>query len=142
MSDIIEISTKNTLKWRDVKIDGHLYKVRNLGAGDKLDLIACNRESVELGRKGTEFSGKENILNNLNEETYKNHKEEVENTLTEVENILNKQVSLTKRINAVYEKLFDDGTEDQHLSKELVKSLGKEGVEDILKQIFKNEWQG
>lgn len=142
MSDIIEISTKNTQKWRDVKIDDHLYKVRNLGAGDKLDLIACNRESVELGRKGTEFSGKENILNNLNEEIYKNHKEEVENTLTEVENILDKQVSLTKRINAVYEKLFDDGTEDQHLSKELVKSLGKEGVEDILKQIFKNEWQG
>lgn len=110
MSDIISISSNDLGTRKRVKIDGHLFTVRKLGAGEELDLSQIARQTVKLLEKLTET-----------EEWSDKDSNEFED--------------LKRRSLNIYAKTFDDGG-DGSKSMALVERLSDEERNEIYRQVF------
>lgn len=119
-------STSDYIKTKTGKIDGTVYTIRRMGAGDELDIAAISskvlrlQEQIELLRDG--------IKNAKDEEA--TLKVVAENS-DAMEKLAEEQAKLEK----VYASLFDDGG-DGRKSLALVHKLGHEGVKNLLDDIF------
>lgn len=119
-------STSDYIKTKTGKIDGTVYTIRRMGAGDELDIAAISskvlrlQEQIELMRDGI-----------------KNAKDEEATLKAVAENsdVMEKLAEEQAKLEKVYASLFDDGG-DQSKSLALVHKLGHEGVKKLLDDIF------
>lgn len=113
---MITISTSKYINGKKVTIDGYEYTVRELGAGDRLDLSQIAGELMKL---------RADALNNKAKE------------LTQEEQIktLQKISKLMEKMNNVYASCFNDGG-DGSKSKQLIKLIGIDNANKMLKEIF------
>lgn len=119
-------STSDYIKTKTGKIDGTVYTIRRMGAGDELDIAAISSRVMKL---------QEQIQ--LMQDELKRAKDDkasmkvVADNAEAMEKMATEQANLEK----VYASLFDDGG-DQSKSRALVHKLGHEGVKKLLDDIF------
>lgn len=137
-NNIIEISTSSLLKTREVCIDGHVYDVRPLGAGDRLDI---SRYSNLILAKGRELTNSKSKLAALKELEKQGDEEKITKALRSVEATVSEIVEYQEAISNCYAKLFND-REDGTKAKALIAKIGAEKVPELLEQIFGKETNG
>lgn len=122
----ISISTSNYIETKEAEIDGHLFKVRKLGAGQSLDMSRMSQEMLKL--QSELMNAKSRIDRAEDEET--KHKETAK-AMAIVDNI----AVQTGKLEALFAKCFDDG-EDGKRSLELVHSIGVDNTKKIIDKVF------
>lgn len=105
--------------------DGTKIKVRQLGAGEALDVSSLGRELAKLSQNS------ENIKKKLGDNVDPNGKE-----FKEFITLIDKISAINEQIEAVYLKAFDDGTEDKAIAKQIVHTLGAQKMPQLMKDIF------
>ncbi len=126
MAEAIAISTSKYIKTVRAKIDGRIYTVRKIGAGEGLDLSALlgelQKQSVEI----LNLRGKIDTA-----ESDEKRKEYTDELLEGMKPF----AELQERIEEIYIGLFDDG-EDGKYSKALVRSLGIDNTNAVYNEIM------
>lgn len=119
-------STSDYIKTKTGKIDGTVYTIRRMGAGDELDIAAISSKVLRL---------QEQI--ELMRDSIKNAKDEEATLKAVAENsdVMEKLAEEQSKLERVYASLFDDGG-DGSKSLALVHKLGHEGVKNLLDDIF------
>lgn len=105
--------------------DGKKIKVRQLGAGEALDISSLGREVTRLVQES------KRINNKLGDDVDPNSKE-----FKGYIALLDKIEAINEQIEAVYLKAFDDGTEDKAIAKQIVHTLGAQKMPQLMKDIF------
>lgn len=105
--------------------DGTKIKVRQLGAGEALDVSSLGRELAKLSQNST------NIKKKLGDNVDPNSKE-----FKEFIGLIDKISAINEQIEAVYLKAFDDGTEDKSIAKQIIHTLGAQKMPQLMKDIF------
>ena len=105
--------------------DGTKIKVRQLGAGEALDISSLGRELTKLSQSS------ENIKKKLGDDVDPNSKE-----FKEFIALIDKISAINEQIEAVYLKAFDDGTEDKAIAKQIIHTLGAQKMPQLMKDIF------
>ena len=105
--------------------DGTKIKVRQLGAGEALDVSSLGRELTKLSQNSA------NIKKKLGDNVDPNSKE-----FREFIGLIDKISAINEQIEAVYLKAFDDGTEDKAISKQIIHTLGAQKMPQLMKDIF------
>lgn len=105
--------------------DGTKIKVRQLGAGEALDVSSLGRELAKLSQNS------EKIKKNLGDNVDPNSKE-----FKEFLALIDKISAINEQIEAVYLKAFDDGTEDKAIAKQIIHTLGAQKMPQLMKDIF------
>lgn len=100
-------------------------KVRQLGAGEALDVSSLGRELANLSQNSA------NIKKKLGDNVDPNSKE-----FKEFIALIDKISSINEQIEAVYLKAFDDGTEDKAIAKQIIHTLGAQKMPQLMKDIF------
>lgn len=119
-------STSDYIQTKQGKIDGTVYTIRRMGAGDELDIAAISSRIVRLQAQIDEM--KRSIDNAKTEEE---SMEAIGQNADALEKLAKEQANIER----VYISLFDDGG-DQSKSRELVHRLGHEGIKSLLNDIF------
>ena len=119
-------STSDYIKTKTGEIDGTVYTIRRMGAGDELDIAAISSKVLRL---------QEQLK--LMQDDIKRAKSEEETLKVVAENseAMEKLAEGQAKLEKVYASLFDDGG-DQSKSRALVHKLGYEGVKKLLDDIF------
>lgn len=120
---MITISTSDYIKTKSVNIDGKVYEVRNLGAGDSLDISRLSRGLMKAGRKAEELQNKQVEGN--------------DDVYSEFDKVMDEVETINEKILAIYAKLFTPT--DGGNSRELVKTLGTQGVQAMIERIFEDD---
>lgn len=107
---MLEISTNNLSSRKKIKIDGHVYTVRKLGAGEEMDINSIIRELNKISKRN---KGKKD-LSPADEAEFNR---------------------LQERSLAIYAGTFDDGG-DGSKALALIKGLSYEDRGELHKQIF------
>lgn len=68
---MLQINTNELRKVYDVEIDGHHYKIRKLGAGERLRIAQAYRRIEELGKKKEMTEAEQGESMRLSEDVYK-----------------------------------------------------------------------
>ena len=105
--------------------DGTKIKVRQLGAGEALDISSLGRQVAKLAQES------EKIQRKLSGNIDPNSKE-----FKEFIALTDKIGAINEQIEAVYLKAFDDGTEDKSIAKQIVHTLGAQKMPQLMKDIF------
>lgn len=105
--------------------DGTKIKVRQLGAGEALDVSSLGRELAKLSQNSA------NIKKKLGDNVVPNSKE-----FKEFIALIDKISAINEQIEAVYLKAFDDGTEDKAIAKQIIHTLGAQKMPQLMKDIF------
>lgn len=105
--------------------DGTKIKVRQLGAGEALDISSLGRELTKLSQNSA------NIKKKLGDNVDPNSKE-----FKEFIGLIDKISAINEQIEAVYLKAFDDGTEDKAIAKQIIHTLGAQKMPQLMKDIF------
>lgn len=105
--------------------DGTKIKVRQLGAGEALDVSSLGRELAKLSQNSA------NIKKKLGDDVDPNSKE-----FKEFLALIDKISAINEQIEAVYLKAFDDGTEDKSIAKQIIHTLGAQKMPQLMKDIF------
>ena len=105
--------------------DGTKIKVRQLGAGEALDVSSLGRELTKLSQNSA------NIKKKLGDNVDPNSKE-----FREFIGLIDKISAINEQIEAVYLKAFDDGTEDKAIAKQIIHTLGAQKMAQLMKDIF------
>lgn len=105
--------------------DGTKIKVRQLGAGEALDVSSLGRELAKLSQNSA------NIKKKLGDNVDPNSKE-----FKEFIGLIDKICAINEQIEAVYLKAFDDGTEDKAIAKQIIHTLGAQKMPQLMKDIF------
>lgn len=105
--------------------DGTKIKVRQLGAGEALDVSSLGRELTKLSQSSA------NIKKKLGDDVDPNSKE-----FKEFLALIDKISAINEQIEAVYLKAFDDGTEDKAIAKQIIHTLGAQKMPQLMKDIF------
>ena len=105
--------------------DGTKIKVRQLGAGEALDISSLGRELAKLSQNSA------NIKKKLGDNVDPNSKE-----FKEFIALIDKISAINEQIEAVYLKAFDDGTEDKAIAKQIIHTLGAQKMPQLMKDIF------
>lgn len=105
--------------------DGAKIKVRQLGAGEALDVSSLGRELTKLSQNSA------NINKKLGGNVDPNSKE-----FKEFIGLIDKISAINEQIEAVYLKAFDDGTEDKAIAKQIIHTLGAQKMPQLMKDIF------
>lgn len=100
---------------RPAEIDGHMYTVRQYGNIERLEVIRLNDEINAIRDK------------------YPPGTPESEMKPEDVEAVQDGAIQASSTLIS----LFDDGTEEQLLSKKLVSSLDEDDIVDIITSVFK-----
>lgn len=105
--------------------DGKKIKVRQLGAGEALDISSLGRQVAKLAQESEKIQKK--LAGNIdpNSEEFK-----------EFIALTDKIGAINEQIEAVYLKAFDDGTEDKAIAKQIVHTLGAQKMPQLMKDIF------
>ena len=105
--------------------DGTKIKVRQLGAGEALDISSLGRQVAKLAQESEKIQRK--LAGNIdpNSEEFK-----------EFIALTDKIGKINEQIEAVYLKAFDDGTEDKAIAKQIVHTLGAQKMPQLMKDIF------
>lgn len=105
--------------------DGKKIKVRQLGAGEALDISSLGRQVAKLAQESEKIQRK--LAGNIdpNSEEFK-----------EFIALTDKIGNINEQIEAVYLKAFDDGTEDKAIAKQIVHTLGAQKMPQLMKDIF------
>lgn len=128
----IKISTADFTNSVEVEIDGQLFKVRKLGAGDQMDISVATNKFLEVSKRASNTQSKVDALKSLSEEE---NSEEIEKSMSEIQEIMDQTVLAQENLYKCYAKLFDD-LGDGSKSLDLVKKVGIENVPKILAQVF------
>lgn len=105
--------------------DGVKIKVRQLGAGEALDISSLGREVTKLVQES------KRIQNKLGDDVDPNSKE-----FKEYIALIDKIEAINGKIEEIYLKAFDDGTEDKAVAKQIVHTLGAQKMPQLMKDIF------
>lgn len=105
--------------------DGTKIKVRQLGAGEALDISSLGREVTKLAQES------KRIQNKLGDDVDPNSKE-----FKGYIALLDKIEVINGKIEEIYLKAFDDGTEDKAIAKQIVHTLGAQKMPQLMKDIF------
>lgn len=105
--------------------DGTKIKVRQLGAGEALDISSLGRKVANLAQKSEKIQKKLSDHIDPNSEEFKEFI-----ALTDKISVINEQIE------AVYLKAFDDGTEDKAIAKQIIHTLGAQKMPQLMKDIF------
>lgn len=105
--------------------DGTKIKVRQLGAGEALDISSLGRQVAKLAQESEKIQKK--LAGNIdpNSEEFK-----------EFIALTDKIGAINEQIEAAYLKAFDDGTEDKTIAKQIVHTLGAQKMPQLMKDIF------
>lgn len=122
----IQITSSDYIKTVEAEIDGYLYKVRRMGAGDSLDVSQVMDKMAKIRDESDK----------LQEELSKaKDKKEEEAVIEKSTELVSKMAGYNQQLITVYARLFDDGG-DGSKSIELVKRVGIETVPKLLEAIF------
>ena len=126
MAEAISISTSKYIKTIVVKIDEHIYRVRKIGAGEQLDLssLATEAQRVQV-----------DILNLRGKYEKAEDDEEKSKLVSRIIEAMKPLADIQHKLEEIYIGLFDDG-EGVKYSKNLVKSLGIEKVQEMYQDIM------
>lgn len=127
MAEAITISTSDYIKSIIVKIDKRTYRVRKVGAGEGLDISSYYQESQRIQSEATVLQAK------YEESTDEEEKQELLNQLLDK---MKPIAEIRHKIEEIYIGLFDDG-EGGKYSRQLVKTIGLEKVQEIYKDIMR-----
>ena len=105
--------------------DGTKIKVRQLGAGEALDISSLGRQVAKLAQESEKIQKKLGGNVDPNSEEFKEFI-----ALTDQIGKINEQIE------AVYLKAFDDGTEDKAIAKQIIHTLGAQKMPQLIKDIF------
>lgn len=105
--------------------DGKKIKVRQLGAGEALDISSLGRQVAKLAQESEKIQRKLSGNIDPNSEEFK-----------EFIALTDKIGNINEQIEAVYLKAFDDGTEDKTIAKQIVHTLGAQKMPQLMKDIF------
>jgi len=105
--------------------DGTKIKVRQLGAGEALDISSLGRQVAKLAQESEKIQKKLGGNIDPNSEEFK-----------EFISLTDKIGAINEQIEAVYLKAFDDGTEDKTIAKQIVHTLGAQKMPQLMKDIF------
>lgn len=105
--------------------DGKKIKVRQLGAGEALDISSLGREVTRLVQES------KRINNKLGDDVDPNSKE-----FKGYIALLDKIEAINGKIEEIYLKAFDDGTEDKTIAKQIIHTLGAQKMPQLMKDIF------
>lgn len=105
--------------------DGTKIKVRQLGAGEALDISSLGRQVAKLAQESEKIQKKLSGNIDPNSEEFK-----------EFIALTDKIGNINEQIEAVYLKAFDDGTEDKAIAKQIVHTLGAQKMPQLMKDIF------
>lgn len=105
--------------------DGTKIKVRQLGAGEALDISSLGRQVAKLAQESEKIQRKLSGNIDPNSEEFK-----------EFIALTDKIGNINEQIEAVYLKAFDDGTEDKAIAKQIVHTLGAQKMPQLMKDIF------
>lgn len=105
--------------------DGKKIKVRQLGAGEALDISSLGRQVAKLAQESEKIHRKLSGNIDPNSEEFK-----------EFIALTDKIGNINEQIEAVYLKAFDDGTEDKTIAKQIVHTLGAQKMPQLMKDIF------
>lgn len=105
--------------------DGTKIKVRQLGAGEALDISSLGREVTRLVQES------KRINNKLGDDVDPNSKE-----FKGYIALLDKIEAINGKIEEIYLKAFDDGTEDKAIAKQIIHTLGGQKMPQLMKDIF------
>lgn len=105
--------------------DGTKIKVRQLGAGEALDISSLGRQVAKLAQESEKIQKK--LAGNIdpNSEEFK-----------EFIALTDKIGAINEQIEAVYLNAFDDGTEDKAIAKQIIHTLGGQKMPQLMKDIF------
>lgn len=122
----IQITSSDYIKTVDAEIDGYLYKVRKIGAGDTLDISQTMEKMSKLQEEADHIqeSSKE-----------KKDRKEQEALVEKATELIAKMAGYNQQLIEIYARLFDDGG-DGSKSIELIKKVGIETVPKLLNAIF------
>lgn len=123
---MFKLSMDNYLNTKVISTeDGIKIKVRQLGAGEALDVSSLGRELAKLSQNSA------NIKKKLGDNVDPNSKE-----FKEFIGLIDKISAINEQIEAVYLKAFDDGTEDKAIAKQIIHTLGAQKMPQLMKDIF------
>lgn len=123
---MFKLSMDNYLNTKVISTeDGTKIKVRQLGAGEALDVSSLGRELAKLSQNSA------NIKKKLGDNVDPNSKE-----FKEFIGLIDKISAINEQIEAVYLKAFDDGTEDKAIAKQIIHTLGAQKMPQLMKDIF------
>lgn len=105
--------------------DGTTIKVRQLGAGEALDISSLGRKVANLAQESEKIQKKLRDHIDPNSEEFK-----------EFIALTDKIGAINEQIEAVYLKAFDDGTEDKAIAKQIIHTLGAQKMPQLMKDIF------
>lgn len=105
--------------------DGTKIKVRQLGAGEALDISSLGRKVAKLAQESEKIQRKIGGNIDPNSEEFK-----------EFIALTDKIGNINEQIEAVYIRAFDDGTEDKTIAKQIVHTLGAQKMPQLMKDIF------
>lgn len=105
--------------------DGKKIKVRQLGAGEALDISSLGRQVAKLAQESEKIQRKLSGNIDPNSEEFK-----------EFIALTDKIGNINEQIEAVYLKAFDDGTEDKTIAKQIIHTLGAQKMPQLMKDIF------
>lgn len=121
----VEISTSGLAREVKVKIDGHVFTVRKMGAGDQLDI---QRKAAQLARAMQELSELQ--------EKAKVDSSDSNKLFSELDKILDEVTRLSAEIGERYIKLFNDGTKNQTHARKLLEKYDIEGLRILNDRAF------
>lgn len=107
--------------------DGVKLKVRQLGAGETLDISQIGRKATKLIEESQKLKAKIGDKVDPNSEEFK-----------AILDLSDKVGKLNERIEELYLNAFDDGTEDKHIARQIIHTLGAQKMPELMKDIFDN----
>lgn len=123
---MFKLSMDNYLNTKVIATEeGTKIKIRQLGAGEALDISSLGRELTKLSQSSA------NIKKKLGDDVDPNSKE-----FKEFIALIDKISAINEQIEAVYLKAFDDGTEDKAIAKQIIHTLGAQKMPQLMKDIF------
>lgn len=123
---MFKLSMDNYLNTKVISTeDGTKIKVRQLGAGEALDISSLGRQVAKLAQESEKIQKKLSDHIDPNSEEFK-----------EFIALTDKISAINEQIEAVYLKAFDDGTEDKSIAKQIIHTLGAQKTPQLMKDIF------
>lgn len=123
---MFKLSMDNYLNTKVIATEeGTKIKVRQLGAGEALDISSLGRQVANLAQESEKIQKKLSDHIDPNSEEFKEFI-----ALTDKISVINEQIE------AVYLKAFDDGTEDKAIAKQIIHTLGAQKMPQLMKDIF------
>lgn len=112
-----------------VRIDGKVYTLRSLGAGDQLDIQRATRKLLQLNTAMVDLQERTKNESQLDNTQKINLINELNNKFDELE-IINQELL------KCYLRAIDDGSKMQKNAQALVETLGVEGVRRLFERVF------